>query len=167
MQTSVPLAGTAVLLQLPGVFQSRVPAPPVQLTQLAAEAAGAHDRQPAIMALAIARNPVMNRNRKSLEKDIRVIGASRQSGPPPDDPVALQCCTNASQVNTPNIEDRARQSPASTGSIAAAALCSVSGTRGERKLENEHIDVFRVAGGRVVEMWSTTLDPYVEDEFWA
>jgi uncharacterized protein len=47
------------------------------------------------------------------------------------------------------------------------ALCSVSGTRGERTLENEHIDVFRVAGGRVVEMWSTTLDPYAEDEFWA
>ena len=47
------------------------------------------------------------------------------------------------------------------------ALSTATGSREGRSLNVRGVDIFHVADGRVTEMWSTSLDPYENDEFWA
>jgi Ketosteroid isomerase-related protein len=46
------------------------------------------------------------------------------------------------------------------------ALTRARGVREGRNLDVRDIDTFHIRDGRVVEIWSTSLDPYENDEFW-
>lgn len=47
------------------------------------------------------------------------------------------------------------------------ALSAATASREGRSLNVRNVDIFHVKDGRVTEMWSTSLDPYETDEFWA
>ena len=39
--------------------------------------------------------------------------------------------------------------------------------RGERVLEFDRVNVYRLRDGQIAEIWSYDFDPYALDEFWA
>jgi ketosteroid isomerase-like protein len=49
----------------------------------------------------------------------------------------------------------------------AATVMQVSARRGDRRLEVQFMILYRVAGGKVAEVWSAPLDPHATDAFWA
>ena len=53
------------------------------------------------------------------------------------------------------------------GTEHAVALGKERAVRGERSLEFDRVNVYRLRGGKIVEIWSYDSDPYALDEFWA
>jgi ketosteroid isomerase-like protein len=53
------------------------------------------------------------------------------------------------------------------GEDLVAVLFRVTGRRRERVLDTEFILLFRVAAGRIVEVWAIPRDQHAVDEFWA
>lgn len=53
------------------------------------------------------------------------------------------------------------------GEDAVAAVIRVRAERGDRRLDDRGVQVFRVADGKIAERWSYPYDPYVLDEFFA
>ena len=53
------------------------------------------------------------------------------------------------------------------GSERAVALVRERAIRGERVLEFDRVNVYRLRDGQIVEIWSYDFDPYALDEFWA
>ena len=49
----------------------------------------------------------------------------------------------------------------------AATVMHVSARRGNRRLEVQFMILYRIAGGKVAEVWSAPLDPHATDAFWA
>jgi ketosteroid isomerase-like protein len=49
----------------------------------------------------------------------------------------------------------------------AATVMQVSARRGDRRLEVQFVILYRIAGGKIAEVWSTPLDPHVTDAFWS
>jgi len=49
----------------------------------------------------------------------------------------------------------------------AATVMQVSARRGDRRLEVQFVILYRIAEGKVGEMWSAPLDPHATDAFWA
>ena len=49
----------------------------------------------------------------------------------------------------------------------AATVMQVSARRGDRRLEVDFVILYRIAGGKIAEVWSTPLDPRATDAFWA
>jgi ketosteroid isomerase-like protein len=49
----------------------------------------------------------------------------------------------------------------------AATVLQVSARRGDRRLEVPFVILYRIAGGKIAEVWSTPLDPHATDAFWA
>ena len=49
----------------------------------------------------------------------------------------------------------------------AATVMQVSARRGDRRLEVQFMILYRIAGGKVAEVWSAPLDPHATDAFWA
>jgi ketosteroid isomerase-like protein len=49
----------------------------------------------------------------------------------------------------------------------AATVMQVSARRGDRRLEVQFVILYRIAGGKIAEIWSTPLDPHATDAFWA
>ena len=49
----------------------------------------------------------------------------------------------------------------------AAALVQERAIRGERVLDFDRVNVYRLRDGQVFEIWSYDFDPYALDEFWA
>jgi ketosteroid isomerase-like protein len=49
----------------------------------------------------------------------------------------------------------------------AATVMQVSARRGDRRLEVQFLILYRIAGGRIAEVWSAPLDPHATDAFWA
>jgi hypothetical protein len=48
----------------------------------------------------------------------------------------------------------------------AVALVKERAVRGERSLEFDRVNVYRLHGGKIVELWYYDDDPYALDEFW-
>ena len=48
----------------------------------------------------------------------------------------------------------------------AATVMQVSARRGDRRLEVQFVILYRIAGGKIAEVWSTPLDPHATDVFW-
>ncbi|WP_211589974.1 nuclear transport factor 2 family protein [Microbispora sp. H11081] len=46
-----------------------------------------------------------------------------------------------------------------------AAMVRVRGERGDRRLEDHGVHMFRVSDGKITERWSYPYDPYLFDEF--
>jgi ketosteroid isomerase-like protein len=53
------------------------------------------------------------------------------------------------------------------GPERAVALVRERAIRGERVLEFDRVNVYRLRDGQIVEIWSYDFDPYAPDEFWA
>jgi len=53
------------------------------------------------------------------------------------------------------------------GSERAVALVRERAPRGERVLEFDRVNVYRLRDGQIVEIWSYDFDPYALDAFWA
>jgi ketosteroid isomerase-like protein len=53
------------------------------------------------------------------------------------------------------------------GGKHAVALVKERAVRGERSLEFDRANVYRLHGGKIVELWSYDDDPYALDEFWS
>ena len=53
------------------------------------------------------------------------------------------------------------------GGKHAVALVKERAVRGERSLEFDRVNVYRLHGGKIVELWSYDDDPYALDEFWS
>ena len=53
------------------------------------------------------------------------------------------------------------------GPERAVALVRERATRGERVLEFDRVNVYRLREAQIVEIWSYDFDPYALDEFWA
>ena len=53
------------------------------------------------------------------------------------------------------------------GSEYAVALVKERAVRGERSLEFERVNVYRLRDGKIIEIWSYDSDPYALDEFWS
>ncbi|MEV4455233.1 nuclear transport factor 2 family protein [Microbispora sp. NPDC049633] len=51
------------------------------------------------------------------------------------------------------------------GDDRVAAVVRVRGERGDRRLDDHGVQVFRVAEGKITERWSYPYDPYLFDEF--
>jgi ketosteroid isomerase-like protein len=51
------------------------------------------------------------------------------------------------------------------GAEHAVALVRERALRGERRLDFDRMNVYRLRGGKIVEIWS--YDPYALDEFWS
>ena len=49
----------------------------------------------------------------------------------------------------------------------AATVMQVSASRGDRRLEVQFVILYRIAGGKLVEVWSAPLDRRATDAFWA
>jgi ketosteroid isomerase-like protein len=49
----------------------------------------------------------------------------------------------------------------------AATVMQLSARRGDRRLEVQFVILYRIAEGKIVEAWSTPLDPHATDVFWA
>jgi uncharacterized protein len=49
----------------------------------------------------------------------------------------------------------------------AVALVKERAVRGERSLEFERVNVYRLSDGKIIEIWSYDSDPYALDEFWS
>ena len=49
----------------------------------------------------------------------------------------------------------------------AVALVKERAVRGERSLEFERVNVYRLRDGKITEIWSYDSDPYALDEFWS
>ena len=49
----------------------------------------------------------------------------------------------------------------------AATVMQVSARRGDRRLEVQFVILYRIAGGKIAEVWSAPLDPHATDVFWA
>jgi ketosteroid isomerase-like protein len=49
----------------------------------------------------------------------------------------------------------------------AATVMEVSARRGDRRLEVLYLILYRIAEGRVAEVWSAPLDRHATDAFWA
>ncbi|MEE9583018.1 MAG: nuclear transport factor 2 family protein [Acidimicrobiia bacterium] len=47
-----------------------------------------------------------------------------------------------------------------------ATLVNTTATRGDKALESQTVFIFHVGGGRVSEVWGTSLDDHATDEFW-
>jgi uncharacterized protein len=52
------------------------------------------------------------------------------------------------------------------GPERAVALVRVRAIRGERVLEFDRVNVYRLHDEQIVEIWSCDFDPYALDEFW-
>ena len=48
----------------------------------------------------------------------------------------------------------------------AATVMEVSARRGDRRLEVQFLILYRIAGERIAEVWSTPLDLHATDVFW-
>ena len=53
------------------------------------------------------------------------------------------------------------------GDGKVAALIRVRSERGDRRMEDHGVQVFRVVDGKIAERWSYPYDPYLLDEFYA
>ena len=53
------------------------------------------------------------------------------------------------------------------GAEHAVAWVEERAVRGERSLEFDRVNVYRLEGGRITEIWSYDSDPYALDEFWS
>ncbi len=53
------------------------------------------------------------------------------------------------------------------GEKHVVALVRERAVRGERTLEFERVNVYRLGGGKITEIWAYDYDPYALDEFWA
>ena len=53
------------------------------------------------------------------------------------------------------------------GKEHAVALVRERAIRGERSLDFDRVNVYRLRGGKISEIWSYDSDPYALDEFWA
>jgi uncharacterized protein len=53
------------------------------------------------------------------------------------------------------------------GAEHAVALVKERALRGERSLDFDRVNVYRLRGGMIVEIWSYDSDPYALDEFWS
>jgi ketosteroid isomerase-like protein len=53
------------------------------------------------------------------------------------------------------------------GAERAVALVKERAVRGERSIEFERVNVYRLREGKLVEIWSYDSDPYALDEFWS
>lgn len=53
------------------------------------------------------------------------------------------------------------------GADHVVALIRERAVRGERTLEFERVNVYRLSGGKIVEIWAYDYDPYALDAFWA
>ena len=49
----------------------------------------------------------------------------------------------------------------------AATVMQISARRGDRRLEVQFLILYRIAGRKIVEIWSAPLDPRATDAFWA
>ena len=49
----------------------------------------------------------------------------------------------------------------------AATVMQISARRGDRRLEVQFVILYRIAEGKIAEVWSTPLDPHATDVFWA
>ena len=49
----------------------------------------------------------------------------------------------------------------------AATVMQISARRGDRRLEVQFLILYRIAGGKIAEIWSAPLDPKATDAFWA
>ena len=49
----------------------------------------------------------------------------------------------------------------------AATVMQISARRGDRRLEVQFLILYRIAGGKIAEAWSTPLDSHATDAFWA
>ena len=48
-----------------------------------------------------------------------------------------------------------------------ATVMQISARRGDRRLEVQFVILYRIAGGKIAEVWSAPLDPQATDAFWA
>lgn len=53
------------------------------------------------------------------------------------------------------------------GGDRVAILFQVTGRRGDRPLDTGFILIFRIAEGRIAEIWAVPRDQYAVDEFWS
>ncbi len=53
------------------------------------------------------------------------------------------------------------------GAEHAVALVKERAVRGKQSLEFDRVNVYRLRGGKIAEIWSYDSDPYALDEFWA
>jgi uncharacterized protein len=53
------------------------------------------------------------------------------------------------------------------GAEHAVALVKERAVRGERSLDFDRVNVYRLRDGKIEEIWSYDSDPYALDEFWA
>jgi ketosteroid isomerase-like protein len=53
------------------------------------------------------------------------------------------------------------------GAVHAVAIGKERAVRGERSLDFERVNVYRLRGGKIAEIGSYDSDPYALDEFWA
>ncbi len=53
------------------------------------------------------------------------------------------------------------------GADHVVALVRERAVRGERTLEFERVNVYRLSGGKIREIWAYDYDPYTLDEFWS
>ena len=49
----------------------------------------------------------------------------------------------------------------------AATVMQVSARRGDRRLEVQFVILYRIAEGKIAEVWSAPLDPHATDAFWS
>ena len=52
------------------------------------------------------------------------------------------------------------------GAEYVVALVKERAVRGERTLEFDRVNVYRLGGGKIREIWAYDYDPYTLDEFW-
>jgi ketosteroid isomerase-like protein len=48
-----------------------------------------------------------------------------------------------------------------------ATVMQISARRGDRRLEVQFVILYRIAEGKIAEVWSAPLDPHATDAFWA
>jgi ketosteroid isomerase-like protein len=53
------------------------------------------------------------------------------------------------------------------GEEHVVALIREKAVRGDRTLEFERVNVYRLGGGKIREIWAYDYDPYALDEFWS
>ncbi len=53
------------------------------------------------------------------------------------------------------------------GTERVVALIRERAVRGERTLEFDRVNVYRVRSGKITEIWAYDYDPYALDEFWS
>jgi ketosteroid isomerase-like protein len=53
------------------------------------------------------------------------------------------------------------------GEDKVAVLFRIRGRRGARELDTGFVLIFRIADGRIAEVWAVPRDPYAIDEFWS